>query len=1388
LQNSRLKRKIVSVILAVCYIISSFTTQFAATPQVNIIIGSAQEIPGSTVKIPIYIQNITDMGINNCDFTLKFDSSVLDFISVEAGDIVPLPTSNFSTYKTGDTIKFLFNDTTQGTMQINKNGLFASLNFKIKENAVKGTSKLEISTYGSFSGMKDSVMHSISPIFLSGSIDVSDVSLSKLKIKVGNVEGIAGREVNVPVTFTDIPDNGINNCNFTISYDSDALEFLSTEAGNIIPLAVADYSSYRPSEGKIKFLFSDSSQGTRPIIDDGVFANIKFKIKSNTLKDTYRIDLSSLGSFSSKQPDSLKTIETEFLSGGVTVKDAINQVKVQISDVKAMQGDTVIVPVSFTEIPVFGINNCNFALSYDKNIMEFISADAGDIITSSMVNYSSYMPSEGLIKFLFNDQTQSTMAINKNGTFANIRFRLKQNATLGKHAVSVSEFGSFSGMINNKLTSLEATFTDGSVTITNSTASSTPTGVTATPKPTSNKPIVNIVIGKVKVKAGEIIKIPVEIRNIPFMGINNCNFTLKYDSKALQYLSNEAGTIIPLALANLSINRPDEGIVKLLFSDSTQGQMPIKDNGTLVNLEFKALSNASEGIYDIELDTVGAFSGISSGTMTSIDADFSNGSIEIFNSQETPLPSITGSQTPVQTPITSYTPNSTPTPNALYNLNINIGKVSAEAGGEVVVPIEFKNIPAIGINNCNFIIGYDVGALELKSVEAGEIVPFALGNLSSNRPTEGKINFLFNDATQGDMQIVDSGVFARITFKVKSTAANGIYGVRKDSIGSFSGLIDKVITPIGAEFADGSVTVGTVPSVTPTATASVTATATPSPSEGATPTATSTATTPTVTPTVTPTATSTATTPTASVTATVTPSPSEEATPTATSTATTPTVTPTATSTATTATASVTATATPSPSEGATPTATSTATTPTVTPTATSTATTPTVTATATVSNTVTATPSPSEEATATASNTATVTPSPSEGTTPTTTTTNTTTTPTPITATVPVSTVPGVPGVPSTAASATATATPIQTSVVTPTATPVVVIEPTTVKPAYNKDADLAVFISADKSRYQESSVINYSIEYKNKGKVNVTNVKLTAQIPKFTKVLDAANGTINGSQIEWSIGNLAVGETYTKEYKVKVDLLTKSEEYTDNTAVISSNQTVDVPENNTSGNDDTSTIRVMLYSNRFNEGNHSSYILGYNDKTFKPKRNVTRAEVAAMFARIMGLTVNDATKSSYVDVSSKHWALGYIEAVTKSGIFKGYMDSTFHPNEPITRAELATVIFNYLHLKNIAPSKVHFTDLTNHWAVNYVEEIYRFKLIQGYSDGSFRPNNNIIRAEVVTMINRMLYRGPLKVTKASFPDVEKSYWAFGDIEEASRNHKYIRDEKDGSELLVEK
>jgi hypothetical protein len=248
-------------------------------------------------------------------------------------------------------------------------------------------------------------------------------------------------------------------------------------------------------------------------------------------------------------------------------------------------------------------------------------------------------------------------------------------------------------------------------------------------------------------------------------------------------------------------------------------------------------------------------------------------------------------------------------------------------------------------------------------------------------------------------------------------------------------------------------------------------------------------------------------------------------------------------------------------------------------------------------------------------------------------------------------------------------------------------------------------------------------------------------------------------------------------------VDLLSQSEVYTNNNVLITSSN---VTENTI---DDQSSIKVLLYSDRFGVGSHTAYIKGYPDKTFKPEKEVTRAEIAAMFARFMGLNVSTNVTNSYKDVGSKHWAAGYIDAVSQYGIFQGYKDNTFHPNDPITRAELATTIFRYLKLNNVTSTDFTFSDIEGHWARNYIEEIYRYKIIKGYEDGSlkpkFKPNNKIKRSEVVTMFNRMLYRGPLNGVEPQFPDVSKKHWAFGQIEESARDHKYTRN-SDGSEQIV--
>ncbi|MFH5186760.1 S-layer homology domain-containing protein [Paenibacillus sp. TAB 01] len=164
--------------------------------------------------------------------------------------------------------------------------------------------------------------------------------------------------------------------------------------------------------------------------------------------------------------------------------------------------------------------------------------------------------------------------------------------------------------------------------------------------------------------------------------------------------------------------------------------------------------------------------------------------------------------------------------------------------------------------------------------------------------------------------------------------------------------------------------------------------------------------------------------------------------------------------------------------------------------------------------------------------------------------------------------------------------------------------------------------------------------------------------------------------------------------------------------------------------------------------------------------------------------LTENDELTDSlnYTDVKADHWAANYIRIVTKHGYFNGFEDGTFRPEAPVTRGELVAVMARFLKLNVSTPNELHFNDIEGHWAAASIEELYRSKYLAGYPDGSFKPQNNIIRSEAVTLVNRMLYRGPLKGLNPLFPDVNASHWAFGDVQEATISHEANRN-ADGSE-----
>jgi len=318
----------------------------------------------------------------------------------------------------------------------------------------------------------------------------------------------------------------------------------------------------------------------------------------------------------------------------------------------------------------------------------------------------------------------------------------------------------------------------------------------------------------------------------------------------------------------------------------------------------------------------------------------------------------------------------------------------------------------------------------------------------------------------------------------------------------------------------------------------------------------------------------------------------------------------------------------------------------------------------------------------------------------------------------------------------------------------------------------DLAVSIKADKSTYTKGQIVTYTIKFRNMLDAPVGEFEVTAQIPNYTSIADSAGGEVKDGVIVWKIPGLPAKGEGQKIYKVLVNDFEEPEVIVSNTArILSKDQRINTQ-------DDTSTIKIMLRSDENGEVLHRAYIYGYPDGTFRPEKQVTRAEVAAMLAKLLDLKIKEEVQTAYSDVPKNHWAAGVIQAVTESGLFKGYEDNTFRPDESITRAELAVVIAKYLKLEEVRPFEIHYSDIEGHWAVNLIEEVTRYNIIEGYEDGTYRPDEKIKRSETVTLINKMLYRGPLKADMSSFADVGVNHWAFGHIEEAAREHVLELDE----------
>lgn len=200
-------------------------------------------------------------------------------------------------------------------------------------------------------------------------------------------------------------------------------------------------------------------------------------------------------------------------------------------------------------------------------------------------------------------------------------------------------------------------------------------------------------------------------------------------------------------------------------------------------------------------------------------------------------------------------------------------------------------------------------------------------------------------------------------------------------------------------------------------------------------------------------------------------------------------------------------------------------------------------------------------------------------------------------------------------------------------------------------------------------------------------------------------------------------------------------------------------------------------------NRTDHLAFLSGYANGTFEPDRNMTRAEVTTMFARLLTekMAADQTYSNTFSDVAKSHWAANYIGYMQQFGIITGYADGSFRPDASVTRAEFAAIASRFEALTEGTKS---FSDVpSSHWAAKYINFAATRGWVNGYADGTFRPNNSITRAEVAAVTCRLLERNAdqsyirsHRSELRAFTDVSESHWAYWYTMEAANGHDYTK------------
>ena len=352
-------------------------------------------------------------------------------------------------------------------------------------------------------------------------------------------------------------------------------------------------------------------------------------------------------------------------------------------------------------------------------------------------------------------------------------------------------------------------------------------------------------------------------------------------------------------------------------------------------------------------------------------------------------------------------------------------------------------------------------------------------------------------------------------------------------------------------------------------------------------------------------------------------------------------------------------------------------------------------------------------------------------------------------------------------------------------------------------------------------SLTVNKSLAQVNGSDYTVGKVSVGDKLTYTIQVTNTGNTTLSGVTVEDSLWNdgdaiqvdgelayVADGGTYTIKHDIASgDTVTITYTYivlrSDAGDTLTNTATV-TTDGGTTGEDTTETpvkpvtpIRPPVDPDKpeLNTEDHYAYIVGYEDGSVQPEGDITRAEVATIFFRLLTDESRDefwSQTNPYSDVSADDWYNNAVSTLSNAGIIDGYEDGTFKPDGNITRAEFATIAVRFFEATYDGGDL--FSDIAGHWAQDYINEAANAGIVDGYPDGTFRPQQYITRAEAMTMVNRTIDRHPhedhLLDDMIVWPDNPETAWYYEQVQEATNSHEYTMntdDEQNPYEIWTE-